>query len=53
MKFGQKLANIGPLDPSFYFISPPSPQIFSGRAWTANRPPEKIWTSWAFRKPEK
>ena len=25
-KIGQKLAKIGPLDPRFYFFSPPSPE---------------------------
>ena len=54
-KIGRELANIGPLDPSFYFISPPSPRPFvlnfSGKVLKANGPPEKIWTSCL--KPEK
>ena len=43
----QTLAKIGPLDPSFYFISPPPTThlfvlIFSGTALVANKAPEKI-----------
>ena len=55
-KIGRKLAKIGPLDPSFFFVLAPSSvraQIFSGRALGAKGLPEKIWTSWAFQKPEK
>ena len=39
-----------------FFVLTPSfvrAQTFSGRALEANGPPEKIWMSWAFLKPEK
>jgi len=54
----RKSAKIGPLDPSIYLFFTPAPssvraQFFSGIALEANGPPEKIWTSWAFLKPEK
>ena len=39
----------------FFALAPSSvrAQIFSGTALEANGVPEKIWTSWAFLKPEK
>jgi len=54
---GQKSVKIGPLDPSFRCFCPchlvRSCSFFSGIALVANRPPEKIWASSAFLKPEK